>query len=96
MLYRIYEYCVGRIVVIYKELLGPYSCNFRVNYAGRIAVTLSYWGQISVVILIMYAGLLLPIELVVPDFFVIWGHIPVALELIMQAGLLLPIELLGL
>ena len=29
---------------------------------------LSYWGQISVIIRVMYAGLLLPIELLGPDF----------------------------
>ena len=29
---------------------------------------LSYWGQISVIIRVMYAGLMLPIELLGPDF----------------------------
>ena len=48
---------------------------------------LSYWGQIFVIIWVMYSGLLLPIELLGPEFCCHKSYI--------HAGLLLPIELLG-
>ena len=36
---------------------------------------LSYWGQISVIIRVMYAGLLLPIELLGPVFCYHMGYV---------------------
>ena len=65
-----------RIAVTYIELLGARFC-YHKSYAYRILdnYSLSYWGQIFVVIRVMYAGFLLPIELLGPDFCCHMGYV---------------------